>query len=111
MSSGANWTPHRIEGTLTHAGTSVRAVLIFGSTGELLDFVSDDRGALSADGMSITAMRWSTPLGAYRTFGPHRVSARGTGRWHPAGAEAYDYIELELRDFRVNVPARFRPSR
>lgn len=94
----------RIEGTLTHAGTSVRAVLIFGPAGELLDFVSDDRGALSADGMSITAMRWSTPLGAYRTFGPHRVSARGTGRWHPAGAEAYDYIELDLRDFRVNVP-------
>lgn len=93
----------RVEGAFTHAGTTVRAVLVFSSTGELIDFVSDDRGALSADGTSITTMRWSTPLGAYRDFGPHKVSARGTGRWHPAGADAYDYIELELRDFRVNV--------
>lgn len=94
----------RVEGTFTHAGTSVRAFLIFGPTGELIDFVSDDRGAVSADGASITTMRWSTPLGDYRAFGPYRISARGTGRWHPAGAAAYDYIELETRDFRVNVP-------
>jgi|CXWL01.1.fsa_nt_gi hypothetical protein len=101
----------QVEGTFTHAGTSVRAVLIFGPTGELIDFVSDDRGAVSADGTSITAMRWSTPLGEYRAFGPHKVSARGTGRWHPAGTEAYDYIELELLDFRVNVPQRPGSSR
>ena len=101
----------QVEGTFTHSGNSVRAVLIFGPLGELIDFVSDDRGAVSSDGTSITTMRWSTPLGEYRTFGPHKVSARGTGRWHPAGAEAYDYIELELRDFRVNVPPRPGPSR
>jgi len=101
----------QVEGTFTHAATSVRAVLIFGPSGELIDFVSDDRGAVSSDGTSITTMRWSTPLGEYRTFDSHKISARGTGRWHPAGAEAYDYIELELRDFRVNVPQRPGPSR
>lgn len=96
--------PSQVEGTFTHAGETVRAVLHFGPQGELIDFISDDRGAVSADGKSIANMRWSTPLGEYRVFGSHRVSARGTGRWHPAGAQAYDYIELELRDLRVNVP-------
>jgi hypothetical protein len=49
--------------------------------GALTDFISDDRLAASADGSTMTPMRWSTPLSDYRAFGPHRLASRGEGRY------------------------------
>jgi hypothetical protein len=95
-----------VGGTFTNAGVTIGAVLTFNDAGELVDFVSDDRLAGSADGRSFTAMRWSTPLGGYRTFGAHTVSAQGAGRWHPTGSEPYDYIQLGLTNIRYNVSVR-----
>jgi len=80
---------------------AVSAVLDFNEDGELVDFVSDDRLAASEDGAQLTPMRWSTPVGDYRTFGPRRASASGTGLWHPASG-TYAYIELELTGLEVN---------
>lgn len=74
---------------------TVEAVLHFEGDGRLVDFVSDDRLAASADGRTFERRRWSTPLSDYRDFGPWRLAGRGKGRWQtPEGA--YDYIELEL---------------
>ena len=92
-----------VEGTFTNAGITIRAVLTFNDQGELVDFVSDDRLAGSKDGSSFTPMRWSTPLSGYRAFGAHTLSATGAGRWHPAGAEPYDYIQMSLTDIEYNV--------
>lgn len=103
--------PREVEGAFTSAGIAVRATLFFNDSGELVDFISDDRGAVSADGSTFTPMRWSTPLGEYRRFGAFAVSARGVGRWHPLGSTPYDYIELSLTDLQVNVPARSGGSR
>jgi hypothetical protein len=94
-----------VGGAFTNAGITIEAVLSFNAVGELVDFVSDDRLAGSADGKSFTAMRWSTPLGGYRTFGAHTVSASGAGRWHPGGGDPYDYIQLSLTDIGYNLPA------
>lgn len=95
-------------GRYTREGVAVEALLTFDEQGRLIDFVSDDRLAGSADGRTFTPMRWSTPLRDYRTFGATTLSASGAGRWHPQGGEAYDYIELELKDIRYNLagPAR-----
>ncbi len=94
-----------VRATFTNAGHTVKALLRFNDQGELIDFESDDRTAASSDGQSFTAMRWSTPLGPYRTFGRNRVSGGGEGRWHPASG-SYTYIELELLDVAYNVPVR-----
>jgi hypothetical protein len=91
-------------GRYARGGVEVEALLAFDEQGRLVDFVSDDRLADSADGKTFTPMRWSTPLRNYRTFGAVTVSASGAGRWHPPGEEAYNYIELELLDIRYNVP-------
>ena len=98
--------PLHVSGRFTNASVTVEAVLIFNETGELVDFVSDDRLQGSRDGTSFTPMRWSTPLRDYRSFGPHRLSATGVGRWHPEGAPAYDYIEISVEDIDYNL----RPS-
>lgn len=83
---------------------TIGAVLLFNPEGELVDFVSDDRLASSADGSEFTRQRWSTPVGEYRPFGPLRTMSRGEGRWHPPEGE-FAYIELELVGFEVNGDA------
>lgn len=92
----------RVVATFTNAGHTVRATLVFNAEDELVDFVSDDRSAASADGRSFTRMRWSTPMHHYRAFGVHRASARGEGLWHATTGE-YSYIEVELVALDVNV--------
>ena len=105
---GIQWReidPLNVSAAFTNAGITIQAVLTFNAEDELVDFVSDDRLAGSADGKSFTPMRWSTPLSGYKAFGPHRVSAYGAGRWHPKGSEPYDYIQLTLTDIRYNLQA------
>lgn len=90
----------------TLGSNAIEAVLEFNDRGELVDFVSDDRLAGSADGRTFTPMRWTTPLGAYRSFGPRTLTGSGAGRWHPATGEAYDYIQMTFTDIRCNEAAR-----
>lgn len=85
----------------TNAGLTIAAELSFAATGELIGFWSDDRDRLAADG-SFERLRWSTPFGAYRPFGPVRLPSWGEARWHePAGD--YAYVELTIDDVRYNV--------
>ena len=99
------WTPidaARVHATFTTAGHTIRAELVFNAAGELVNFWSDDRRQTSADGRSMTAVRWSTPVSAYRQFGAVRLMHRGAARWHEAGGD-YAYIELEIEDVQYNV--------
>lgn len=86
-----------VAATFRHAGRTVHATLVFGSSGRLNDFVSDDRLAASPDGRTFTPMRWSTPVRDYITFGPHELASRGAARWH-AREGAYDYAQFETLD-------------
>lgn len=88
----------------TAGSNTISAVLHFNEAGELVDFVSDDRYAASADGTHFTRQRWSTPVGGYRSFGPRRAATRGEGRWHTPEGE-FVYIELELLDLEINGPS------
>ena len=96
---------HNVHATFTNAGHTIRAELSFNDAGELTNFWSDDRRRVSADGKVMTAIRWSTPVGNYRAFGPVRLASRGEGRWHEPGGE-YAYIELEIDDVQYNVQSR-----
>lgn len=91
-----------VKATFTNLTHTVSAVLSFNAAGELIDFVADGRGAMSADGKSFVEMRWSTPLRDYRAFGVHRMASHGDGVWHaPAGN--YTYLEFDLDDVEFNV--------
>jgi hypothetical protein len=86
----------------TNAARTVRAELAFNDTGELIDFVSEDRYQASTDRKRMTKLDWSTPVTEYRAFGPIRLGAIAEARWHtPDGS--YAYIELELDDVAYNV--------
>jgi hypothetical protein len=84
----------------TNGGHAIRAELSFNGAGELVDFRSHDRSR-AAPGGRLERVRWSTPLGAYRPFGPVRLASTGEGRWHERTG-AYAYIELTIDDVRYN---------
>ncbi len=91
--------------TFTNAGHAIRAELSFNEAGELTNFRSDDRYQTSPDGKSMRKVRWSTPLGPYRSFGQIRLASGGEARWHEADGE-YAYIELTIDEVRYNVHSR-----
>lgn len=93
----------RVRASFTSGRHTIEATLVFDDDGYLVDFISDDRLAVSADGEH-EAWRWSTPVSDYETYGRSHVASRGSGVWHAPGG-AYSYIELELLDLELNGPA------
>jgi hypothetical protein len=92
--------------TFANAGQTIRAELSFNEAGELTNFRSDDRYQASPDGTTARKVRWSTPLGPYRSFGSvFRLASGGEARWHEPGRE-YPYIELTFDDVRYNLHSR-----
>jgi hypothetical protein len=91
--------------SFTNAGHTIQATLSFNEAGELTNFWSDDRYQTSPDATSVQKVRWSTPLGGYRSFGPVRLAAGGEARWHEASGD-YAYIEVTFDEIRYNVRLR-----
>lgn len=112
VDASIDWTPiddHRAQATFTNAGHTVSAVLTFNDDHELVDFVSHDRLALSADGRTFTPRTWSTPITHYRSFDGRRLGARGHGRWHPTDEPSFDYLEFHVD--RISYFERGGPRR
>ena len=101
--SGIEWTAvgdHWTRARLTSGNHTITAELVFNDQDELVNFWSDDRGVVEAGG-PVRRIRWSTPVGSYRTFGQVRVASRGAGVWHEPAGE-YAYIELTIDDIQYN---------
>jgi len=93
-----------VRGAFTNGAYTVTAQLIFNDAHELVDFISDDRLAASADGKRFTPKRWSTPLSGYRTLGARRIATNGQGRWHaPAPEGDFSYLEFNLDQINYNT--------
>lgn len=101
------WTTldaRHVRGVFTLGEQTVSAELTFDDTGDLVDFVSEDRSRASEDGKSFLRQTWSTPLSGYRDADGHRLLTTGEGRWQdPAGW--FTYIELEFDEIVYNVPS------
>ena len=67
----------------------VSARLFFNTAGELVNFTSNDRGAVEANGVA-RLLPWSTPVRDYKDFGGQRVLTYGEAIWtEPTGDFAY----------------------
>lgn len=76
----------RVRVTFAPGDHRVSAELHFGDQGELVSFVSDDRGALQDDG-SFEKQRWSTPVSDYRDVDGRRVPTYGEAIYHTASGD------------------------
>ena len=95
----------KVRATFTAGAQTIQADLVFSDTGELVNFISDDRYQSAGDGRVLRKLRWSTPITGYRQFGTVRLASTGAGRWHDA-LGAYSYIEMTIDDVRYNVSGR-----
>jgi hypothetical protein len=73
---------------------TVSAKLLFNAAGELVNFVSNDRGAMQGDG-TLRQLRWSTPIRKYCEYGGRRFASEGDAVWHyPEGEFVYGKFKL-----------------
>lgn len=76
----------------TNEGVSIQATLSFNATGQLVNFVSDDRYAVS----DMKRYRFSTPVADYKNFHGFNVMSFGEAVWHyPDGKFVYGKFELQ----------------
>ncbi len=91
------WTP--IDSTRANVAfalgrNTVAAELVFNEAGELIDFISEDRGMLQKDG-TLRMLRWTTPMTSYRKFGGWHLAGEGDAIWHlPEGPFTYGHFRL-----------------
>jgi hypothetical protein len=96
----------RIRGSFTHGAHTVTADMVFNETGELVDFISEDRSRASADGKRFVRQRWSTPVQEYQTIGSRRIPRVAEGRWHaPEPEGTFAYVELRIDQVEHNATA------
>jgi hypothetical protein len=91
----------RARARFTHRGHTIAATLYFDADGRLANFTSDDRAQAAPDG-TFAARRFSTPLGAYRDFGPLHLAGYGEARWHLPEGE-FTYGEFTMVDVTMNA--------
>ncbi len=108
LSPDITWDPidnRRAAAHFTLGVNTVTAELRFDDSGDLVDFVADGRGAMSADGRTVTPLRWSTPLRDYAQVGPARLATTAEVKWHPDSG-AWTYGEFALTSLAYNVAHR-----
>lgn len=87
--------------TFTNGPYRVSALLYFNESGELVNFISDDRAALQSDG-TLRRARWSTPVKGYREFEGRKVLTYGEAVWnYPEGD--FTYGKFTLKNIRYNI--------
>jgi hypothetical protein len=102
---------HHVRGTYTYGANTITAELSFNDDHELVDFVSDDRTAVSSDGgKTFTPQRWSTPLSGYRNLGSSYLGTVGEAHWHAPEGE-FAYLEFKLDEITYNATEVGQPKR
>ena len=89
----------RAKVAFTLGTNTVSAELVFNEAGELVDFISDDRGALEKDG-TLRIQRWTTPMSTYRDFAGWRLASEGDAIWHRPG-EQFTYGHMRLTEYEA----------
>lgn len=85
--------------TFTNAGNTISAVLYFNETGQLTNFISDDRYAIA----EMKQYRFSTPVKDYRLINGINVMAYGEAVWHyPDGEFVYGKFRLKSIEYNVS---------
>jgi hypothetical protein len=84
------------EVTFVNGPHTIRVTLIFNAADELVDFVSEDRGALQEDG-SLKLQRWSTPMRHCKDFNGRKYATEGEAVWHYLEGD-FVYGRMRLAD-------------
>jgi hypothetical protein len=81
-------------------GKQFSAVLYFNETGEMVDFITEDR--FQAVGKGFERFKWSTPLRRYREANGLRIPSEGDAIWHMPDGE-FPYIRATIGEVRYDT--------
>jgi len=91
--------PLTVKAIYKNEGITVSATLIFKETGELVNFISNDR-YMSNDGKTYKNYPWSTPVKDYKDFGGRKLPTYADVIWHlPEGEYCYGKFKLQMAEF------------
>jgi len=82
----------------TNRGISISAILYFNETGQLINFTSDDRTAIS----DMKQYRFSTPVAGYKNINGINVMSGGEAIWHYPDGD-FVYGKFNLKNIKYNL--------
>lgn len=82
----------------TNRGISISAILYFNEAGQLINFTSDDRTAIS----DMKQYRFSTPVAGYENLNGINVMSGGEAIWHYPDGE-FVYGKFKLKSIQYNI--------
>ncbi len=87
-----------VRARFTNRGVTISALLFFNGTGQLVNFVSDDRYDINR----MQKYRFSTPIGNYREINGYNLPTCGEAVWHyPDGKFTYGKFRLQAVEYNV----------
>jgi len=89
-----------VEATFTNRHLSINAILYFNESGQLVNYISNDRYYLNKD-KSYDLIPWSTPVGNYREVNGLNIATYGEAIWLKEEAP-FTYARFNIRDVIIN---------
>ena len=87
-----------VKATFTNNNTSISAILYFNETGQLVNFISNDRYSVS----KMKAFPFSTPTNNYKNINGYNLPTYGEAIWHyPEGEFVYGKFQLQSIEYNV----------
>jgi hypothetical protein len=86
------------EAVFTNNGISISAILYFNEMGQLINFTSDDRTAIS----DMKQYRFSTPVAGYKNINGINVMSGGEAIWHYPDGD-FTYGKFNLKTIQYNL--------
>ncbi len=92
---------NKVKASFTSNFITILAWLYFNEKGEMVNFVSDDRSALLANGQTVK-LRWSTPMRDYKSINGYKLASYAEAIYtYPDGD--FTYATFSLKDIGYNL--------
>lgn len=92
---------NKVKALFTNNGITISAWLYFNEKGEMVNFVSEDRSALGANGVT-SKHKWSTPMRDYKNINGYRLASYAEAIYtYPEGD--FTYATFTLKDISYNL--------
>ena len=88
-----------VKAIFTNENTTISAILYFNETGQLIDFVSNDRYSIS----DMKTYPFSTPAKNYKVINGYNLPTYGEAIWHYPDGE-FVYGKFNIKSIEFNVP-------
>lgn len=92
---------NKVKASFSNNGITISAWLYFNEKGELVNFMSEDRSVLEANG-TITKLKWSTPLRDYKNINGYKLASYAEAVYtYPDGD--FTYATFSLKNIGYNL--------